>query len=114
MSPLGYVLIQPSKQLSQPVSDVQFWSRRLPQHYAESVMGEPRVQQFNPEIGTARNYRNLMSLARDAGKPMFDLQAADGAIGSTQRLVRICLQEYRALAREILNRLDPAISRSTA
>jgi len=45
-----------------------------------------------------------MPLAQDARKPMFDLRAADGALGSTARLVAICFDEFQALAGTVLAR----------
>jgi len=56
-----------------------------------------------------RTYRNLMPLAHNARKPMFDLRAADGAIGSTQRYVQVCFTEFRALAEKVLRRLQVRI-----
>jgi hypothetical protein len=43
-----------------------------------------------------------MPLAREARKPMFDLGAADGAMGSTRAYVKTCLQEFRSLAERVL------------
>jgi hypothetical protein len=46
-----------------------------------------------------------MPLAHDARKPMFDLRPADGAVGSMQRYVRLCYQEFESLAHKVLARL---------
>jgi cellulose biosynthesis protein BcsQ len=107
MQPLGYVVMQPSMRLDRPVKAHQVWLKRIPQVYAE-VVGPPVGDGRSSEIGTVRNFRSLMPLAHDARKPMFDLRAADGAIGSTQRYVQVCLQEFRELAREVLGRIDLA------
>ena len=72
----------------------------------------PRHQITN-EIATVRSYRSLMPLAHDARKPMFDLRAADGAVGSTQRYVALCHQEFTTLTRDVLSRLTVPIA-STA
>jgi chromosome partitioning protein len=53
-------------------------------------------------------FRSLMPLSHDARKPMFDLRAADGAIGSTQRYVQVCFSEFRTLSRDLLGRLGIA------
>ncbi|MGJ3558736.1 hypothetical protein ACR6C2_06590 [Streptomyces sp. INA 01156] len=45
-----------------------------------------------------------MRLAHDARKPMCDLKAADGALGSTQKYVQICYREFRSLAEGVLAR----------
>ncbi|WP_307792436.1 ParA family protein [Streptomyces verrucosisporus] len=48
----------------------------------------------------------LMPLAHDARKPMFDLKAADGALGSTQKYVQTCYREFRGLAEKVLARTE--------
>jgi cellulose biosynthesis protein BcsQ len=108
MNPLGYVVMQPSMRLDRPVKAYQIWLDRIPGVYADAL-GPPEIlETWPPKIGTVRNYRSLMPLAHDARKPMFDLRPADGAIGSTQRYVQVCLQEFRELASETLARLDAA------
>ena len=106
MRPLGYVLMQPSVRLNRQVAAYQAWQERIPHVYADAVLGSSNTDGRTHEIGTIRPYRSLMPLAHDARKPMFDLRPADGAIGSTQRYVQICLQEFRHLAREIMRRLN--------
>jgi chromosome partitioning protein len=108
MDPLGYVVMQPIMRLDRPVKAYQVWLERIPQVYATAVLGRSGAAGDDHEIGTVRNYRSLMPLAHDARKPMFDLRAADGAIGSTQRYVQTCLTEFRTLARDVLSRLDAA------
>lgn len=104
MAPLGYVVMQPSVRLDRPVKAYATWLERIPALYAEVVLGRPATEP-EPEIATVRNFRSLMPLAHEARKPMFDLRAADGAIGSTQRYVQICFQEFRALALEVTRHL---------
>lgn len=103
MRPLGYVVTQPSMRLDRPVKAYGRWLSRIPQVYAEAVGSSIGM---SADIGTVRNFRSLMPLAHDARKPMFDLRPADGAIGSTQRYVQLCLREFRELAQEILRRTD--------
>ena len=43
-----------------------------------------------------------MPLAQDARKPMFDLRAGDGALGSTGRLVQTCYREFEDLAVRVM------------
>jgi cellulose biosynthesis protein BcsQ len=105
MNPLGYVVMQPSMRLDRPVKAYQLWLERIPRVYATAVLDRPDETGTTHEIGTVRNFRSLMPLAHDARKPMFDLRAADGAIGSTQRFVQVCLTEFRTLAREVLRRV---------
>jgi hypothetical protein len=42
-----------------------------------------------------------MPMAQEARKPMLDLRAADGAIGSHAQLVQTCEGDFRMLAIEI-------------
>ncbi len=111
MQPLGYVVMQPSMRLDRPVQAYQRWLRRIPDVYANDVVGAT-TPELTAEIATIRNYRSLMPLAHDARKPMFDLKAADGAVGSTQRFVQVCFSEFRDLAMNVRERLgvspDPA------
>jgi cellulose biosynthesis protein BcsQ len=110
MRPLGYVVMQPSMRLDRPVRAYQLWLDRIPGVYAMAVLGADAAAPTNGhEIATVRNYRSLMPLAHDARKPMFDLRAADGAIGSTQRYVQVCFSEFRALAEEVLRRLQVSV-----
>lgn len=54
------------------------------------------VEDRSHEIATLRNC--LMPLAHVARKSMFDLPAADGALGSTQTYIKTCFQEFWSLA----------------
>jgi len=40
-------------------------------------------------------------MAQDARKPMFDLKAADGAIGSHAQLANTCALEFKRLAARV-------------
>jgi chromosome partitioning protein len=111
MTPLGYVVMQPSMRLDRPVQAYGRWLERMPSTYAEFVLGRPDDVDPSHEIATVRNYRSLMPLAHDARKPMFDLKAADGAIGSTSRYVALCRQEFTALTRDVLARLSISTNR---
>lgn len=104
MNPLGYVVMQPSVRLDRPARAYQVWVDRIPQVYARAMLGTDTPDPA-AELATIRNYRSLMPLAHEARKPMFDLRAADGAIGSTQRYVQVCFTEFRELARTLLTRL---------
>ncbi len=106
MEPLGYVVMQPSMRLDRPVKAYARWLRRMPEVYAEYVLDDPDATGPEHEVATVRNFRSLMPLAHDARKPMFDLRAADGAVGSTQRYVSLCRDEFESLTREVLARLD--------
>ncbi|MFF0574089.1 ParA family protein [Streptosporangium saharense] len=104
MQPLGYVIMQPTMRLDRPVKAYQRWLERIPYVFADSVLNEPAGER-SYEIATLRNYQSLMPLAHDARKPMFDLKAADGALGSTQTYVLKCRAEFQQLAEKVLERL---------
>jgi hypothetical protein len=101
MNPLGYVVLQHAVRLDRPTMAYDLWFRRIGPEFAKSLLGEaspsPRYQ-----LASLRNYRSLMSLSQDARKPMFELRAADGALGSTGRLVQICFDEFKALAERLV------------
>ncbi|WP_061299413.1 ParA family protein [Herbidospora cretacea] len=105
MRPLGYVIMQPTMRLDRPVKAYRRWLERIPSVFAESVLDERLSDHRSYEIATLRNYQSLMPLAHDARKPMFDLKAADGAIGSTQTYVQKCRAEFRELAETVIERL---------
>ncbi|MGH9072107.1 MAG: ParA family protein, partial [Acidimicrobiales bacterium] len=106
MNPIGYVVLQHTVRLDRPVKAYDRWLRRIPEEFHRAVLGEAEpclnggVDAY--QLGSLRNYRSLMPLAQDARKPMFDLRAADGAVGSTSRLVRICHSDFEELARRIM------------
>lgn len=103
MSPMGYVILQHAVRLDRPVKAYQSWLERIRPEFYEAVLAATPVNgNSDPyELATLRNYRSLMPLAQDARKPMFELRAADGALGSTGRLVQICFDEFRTLAEAI-------------
>lgn len=108
MAPVGYVVMQPVMRLNRPVKAYEPWLRRIPQVYANSVLGKS----YDPEesrdyqIATMPNYQSLMPLAHDARKPMFDLRAGDGALGATQAYVDKCYQDFNRLAKAVARRLE--------
>ncbi|MDT0443796.1 ParA family protein [Streptomyces johnsoniae] len=107
MTPLGYIIMQPEMRLDRPVKAYERWLERIPRVYSAAVLGEqePSRDDDRHHIATLRNYRSLMPLAHDARKPMFELRAADGALGSTQKFVQTCFWEFRALAENVLQRV---------
>lgn len=110
MQPIGYVIMQPEMRLDRPLRAYERWLARIPWVYGTAVLGEANwpARDRSYEIAALRNYRSLMPLAHDARKPMFDLRAADGALGSTRKYVHTCYQEFRALAEAITLRLEAA------
>ena len=105
MRPLGYVVMQPSMRLDRPVLAYRRWLTKIPEVYAADVLGQ--ALDSSDEIAIIRKFRNLMPLSHEARKPMFDLRAADGAVGSTSRFVQVCHREFRDLSTEVLRRIGP-------
>ncbi len=108
MTPLGYIIMQPTTRLDRPLKAYTRWLDRIPGVFHSAVLGQ---ESFDPldrsyEIATLRNYQSLMPLSHDARKPMFDLRAADGALGSTQTYVLRCYQDFKELSETLLRRLD--------
>lgn len=106
MAPLGYVILQHAVRLDRPVKAYEPWLQRIRPEFHTSVLGqatdpEAKGETDAYELASLRNYRSLMPLAQEARKPMFDLRAADGALGSTGRLVQTCYEEFHRLTKRI-------------
>lgn len=106
MEPIGYVVLQHAVRLDRPVKAYDRWLRRIPVEFHHSVLGESESAVTSAtdtyQLASLRNYRSLMPLAQDARKPMFDLRAGDGALGSTGRLVQTCYREFEGLAHRVM------------
>ncbi|HVB45881.1 MAG TPA: ParA family protein [Streptosporangiaceae bacterium] len=108
MAPLGYVVMQPENRSSKRLRATQRWLDQVPVTYATAVLGQesydPSGRSF--EIAALRDYQNLMPMAQDSRKPMFDLLPADGALGSIRAYVQKCREDFESLAEKVLSRLD--------
>lgn len=115
MEPVGYIVMQHANRESRPVKAYLRWMNRIPSVYREVVLSEsinmalPAVQEDPYCLGLLKHYRSLMPLAMEAGKPMFFLKSADGAIGSHIEAVKSCYDDFRVLARHIANRAGLAL-----
>jgi len=110
MQPLGYVVQQHGVRLSRPVAAYDRWVRRIPEEYARSVLGETSPLETEPDadpnrIATLKHFRSLIPLGQDARKPIFQLTAADGALGSHSVAAREAYSDFKALALEIQRRM---------
>jgi chromosome partitioning protein len=113
MRPLGYVMLQHGVRLDRPATADDRWMRRIPDLYEESVLGQepgaPRDVSDDPNcLGVLKHYHSLISMAREARKPVFHLRAADGAIGAHQQAVARAYDDFARLADEIERRLGRA------
>lgn len=74
----------------------------LPQEQVEHLLAEHRSP---PNcLGVVKPYPALVELAHEARKPMFALQAADGAIGAHAQLVAEAYRNFREIAENIAQR----------
>ncbi|MEW6279706.1 MAG: AAA family ATPase [Candidatus Eremiobacterota bacterium] len=110
MAPAGYVVMQHAVRLDRPTKAYDRWMGRIPAVYQSSVVGEiahegwQDVQRDPRCLAALKHYRSLMPLAQEAGKPMFFLKPADGAIGGHSQAAQDCYRDFRSLAREIARR----------
>lgn len=111
MQPIGYVVQQHSVRLRRPVKAYDQWVNRIPQAYSRQVL-ENRQEPWPATptedencLATTKHYRSLVPMAQEARKPIFRLTAADGAIGGHAGSVTDADQDFRALARKILDRI---------
>lgn len=114
MRPAGYVLMQHAQRFDRPVQAYAKWMRRIPGEYRESVLRQPT--DMPPDLDkdpfclkTLKHYRSLMPMAMEAGKPMFFLKPADGAIGSHAQAVQGCYKDFQRLTRRIAERCGVAL-----
>lgn len=112
MDPIGYLVQQHSVRLDRPVQAYDRWARRIPAEYRESVLGVlPGNAPQHPTadshcLGTLKHYRSLVPLAQEARKPIFELTAADGALGAHATAVQLARKDFGVLARTIRDRLS--------
>lgn len=114
MEPIGYVILQHSVRLDRPVKAYDRWLARIPETYAQMV------QSANPAstnamddpncIGFLKHYRSLMPMAQEARKPLFELRAADGAIGAHARAVQAAKKDFENIASKILLKIGDSTS----
>jgi len=126
MNPVGYVVLQHVIRLDRPVGALHRNMQQIPSVYAESVLG---LDMAAPDpvtdpscLGVVKWYCSLMPLSQEARKPVFQLKASDGAIGSQAKAARDARRDFETLARRIasaswdraepVSGLDPARSPS--
>ena len=109
MAPLGYIVQQHSERLSRPVKAYDRWAARIPGVYRESVLCDksppPLMADDTLCLARLKHYRSLVPMAQEARKPIFQLTAADGAIGSHSYGVQEARKDFNSLALGILDRM---------
>ncbi len=109
MEPAGYIVSQHSVRLDGPVKAYDRWIAHIPSTYQGYVLGQPTT--VSPsladdphKLALLKSYRSLMPLAHEAGKPMFHLKPADGAIGSHLQAALSAGRDFKQLAQVIAER----------
>ena len=114
MHPEGYILMQHRERLSRPAKAYKKWADRIPATYTQSVLkaSEPLAEALpDPHcLAQLKHYRSLVPMAQEARKPIFQLTAADGAIGNHSYAVTEARQHFSDLATTILDRLGLPIA----
>jgi cellulose biosynthesis protein BcsQ len=112
MAPLGYILMQHTERLSRPVMAYKRWADRIPSTYVKSVLGQDRTVTASQSaagqycLAQLKHYRSLVPMALEVRKPIFELTAADGAIGNHSYAVRDAGKDFRALSQVILSKMQ--------
>ena len=113
MDPAGYVVLQHAVRKSRPVKAYERWANRIPAEY-RAAMKLPAKNGVLPEtddlcLAQLKHYRSLMPLAMEAGKPMFQLTPADGAIGSHVGAVSDCHKDFKRFATSLADSIGLAL-----
>jgi len=106
MRPLGYIVLQHSVRLDRPVKAYDRWIARIPGEYCRAVLdgsGSSGTSVANDPhcLAVLKDYRTLMPMAHEAGKPMFHLKSADGAIGAHFQAAQSAFRDFKELALRI-------------
>jgi chromosome partitioning protein len=110
VQPVGYVILQPALRLDPAGRNHERWSEAFPGVYRSGILGGrpgnvPPLAQDPHRIATIRSYESLAELGREARKPVFALQTADGALGSHLAAVHSAYEDYQRAASEIADRI---------
>ena len=109
MEPLGYIVMQHNERKNRPVKSYQRWIARIPSAYRIQVLDEEKSRKRMVDsdencLAMLKHYRSLMAMAQEAGKPIFQLKPADGALGAHVAAVRSAYQDFKKLSLEIVSR----------
>ena len=103
--PAGYIVMQHAVRVGRPVQAYQKWITRIPGVYRTEALADGASSDPSAEgehcLATLKHYRSLMPMAQEARKPMFQLKAADGALGAHTHAVQECYEDFEGLARAI-------------
>jgi len=118
MQPIGYVVRQHGLLLDRPIRPHDKWVNRMPEEYARQLLGDDKgpyaetpAQDTDNALATAKHYRGLVRMAKEARKPIFRLTPADGAVGSHAAAARDAYQDFKRLAVKIVKKTIESKSR---
>lgn len=81
------------------------WLARIPTEYSQTIdssTSDDMTVETDPHcLGVLKHYRSLMPMAHEARKPIFRLQAADGALGSHAVAARDAGRDFTQLAQKL-------------
>ena len=105
---LGYIVMQFGLRDSSVVKAYERWLKKIPDTYAINIKG---LQHWGDNVddhclAMLKHYRSLVPMAMEARKPIFDLKAADGALGAHTYAVKSCFDDFEALAEKILSKME--------
>jgi cellulose biosynthesis protein BcsQ len=107
MHSIGYVVQQHGIRLSRPVKAYDKWVNRIPEEYAKQLLKSrhgpypPSPDQDEHALAMVKHYRSLVPMAQEARKPIFKLNAADGALGSHAGAATNAHSDFKALAEAV-------------
>ncbi len=113
IQPLGYVVMGHTVGSDDFMKNAERWVAAIPDVYAKEISrGIPVPPAAAGQqrgdlncIGRVKNYRSLITMTREAGKPMFHLLPADGAIGSHHHAVTDARKSFNQLAEAVETRI---------
>jgi len=113
--PIGYILSLGGLRQTFSLPREAGWRTQIPAIYHEAVLGRPATPTLSLEedphcIFILEPFPSLISMAREAHKPIFHLKPADGAAGSHLVAVQRVQRDFEKLAREICRRVGVKIS----
>lgn len=106
MEPIGYVVLQhAARKANEPARAYQRWIDRFPAAFHDELCGDTAPAGDDPQrLALLRHFRSLLPMSLEARKPVFDLRAADGAIGGHAASVNDARAAFEQLARAIASR----------
>ncbi|MGL4767837.1 MAG: ParA family protein [Formosimonas sp.] len=107
MKPIGYLGQQyGSMRNNRPTQAYEKWLNRIPNTYRHAVLNinenfeKPQIH--DPYcLATIKHYRSLIPMAQEKRKPVFNLTAADGALGSHSTAAKKAHKDFKSLADKI-------------